>query len=59
MQILFKFNVNWMKIEDFRNLTKLLTFGYVDLLTSVGFLLMMNYHLVKFREDQFKIVTCR
>ena len=27
MQILFKFHVNWMKIDDFRNFTKLLTFG--------------------------------
>ena len=46
-----------MKIEDFRNTTLV-----VDLLTSKNNGLLSYdklYHVVKFREYRFKIVTCR
>ena len=64
MQILFKFLVNQVKIEDFRNSTKLLTFGLrgpFELKKKNNRLLGYDeqYHVVKFGEDQFKIVTCR
>ena len=62
MQTLFKFLVNLMKIEDFRNVTKLVTIGLCwpfDLKNNR--LLAYNEldQVVKFREDRFKIVTCR
>ena len=58
-EILFKFEVNQMKIEDFRNLKKLLTFWPFDLKNERLLPYAKLYHVVKFCEDRFEIVTCR
>ena len=63
--MLFKFQVNPIKIEDLKNLKKLLTLGRwraFDLLMSTINRILSDHqlhHLVKFLEDRFKIVTCR
>ena len=58
MQILFKFQVNQMKNDDFRNLTlrwPLLFDLKTNRLLSWDYL----YNLLKFHDDRFRIVTCR
>ena len=55
MQILFKFQVNWMKNDDFTNLTSRWPFDFkIKRLLSCDNL----YNLVKFHDDRFRIATC-
>jgi len=65
LQILFKFEINRVKIEDFRNLRSCWPFGmwcpFAILTSKIRWSLSIHQlqQLVKFREDRFKIVTSR